>query len=326
MQRRQFITLLGVASAAWPLHGRAQAPSALLRVGIVSVATPRNATPYVQLDQRLRELGYVERQNFALEFISLNGQLDRYGEAMKELVRRKVDIIIAFGTEIALKGAIAATDTLPIVMVAVDYDPLASGYVASLAHPGGRITGVFLQQIDLAVKRAQLMKDAFPDMRAATVFWDRISEGQWQAMQSTARNLGLQLEGVELRQSPYDYEQAIVQVSTEWRKTLFIGMSPNFFADRARLAEFAMRHRIASISGFREFVVAGGALSYGPSFASMARRAAEFVDRIAKGTKPADLPVELPTKFELVVNLNTARTIGVEIPLSILLRADEVIE
>ena len=156
-------------AAAWPLHARAQAPSALLRVGIVSGATPRNAMPYVQLDQRLRELGYVEGQNFALEFISLNGQLDRYGEAMKELVRRKVDIIIAFGTEIALKGAIAATDTLPIVMVAVDYDPLASGYVASLARPGGRITGVFLQQIDLAVKRAQLMKDAFPDMRAATV-------------------------------------------------------------------------------------------------------------------------------------------------------------
>jgi putative ABC transport system substrate-binding protein len=250
MQRRQFITLLGGSAAAWPLHARAQAPSALLRVGIVSVAAPRNATPYVQLDQRLRELGYVEGQNFALEFISLNGQLDRYGEAMKELVRRKVDIIIAFGTEIALKGAIAATDTLPIVMVAVDYDPLASGYVASLAHPGGRITGVFLQQIDLAVKRAQLMKDAFPDMRAATVFWDRISEGQWQAMQSTARNFGLQLEGVELRQSPYDYDQAIVQVSTEWRKTLFIGMSPNFFADRARLAESAASHVICVLTLF----------------------------------------------------------------------------
>src|SRR5262245_63509026 len=167
MKRREFITLLGGAAAAWPLHARAQGSSALLRVGIVSGATPRNATPFVQLDQRLRELGYVEGQNFALEFISLNGELERYGEAMKELVRRKVDIIIAFGTEIALKGAIAATDTLPIVMVAIDYDPLASGYVASLARPGGRITGIFLQQIDLAVKRAQLMKDAFPDMRAA---------------------------------------------------------------------------------------------------------------------------------------------------------------
>jgi ABC transporter substrate binding protein len=194
MRRRDFITLLGGA-AAWPVHAHAQASSALLRVGIVSGATPRNATPFAQLDQRLRELGYIDGQNFALEFIPLNGQVDRYGEAMKELVRRKVDIIIAFGTEAALKGAIAATDTLPIVMVAVDYDPLASGYVASLARPGGRITGVFLQQIDLAVKRAQLMKDAFPDMRAATVFWDRISEDQWQAMQSAARNFGLQLEG-----------------------------------------------------------------------------------------------------------------------------------
>jgi ABC transporter substrate binding protein len=249
MRRREFIRLLGGA-VAWPVHAHAQASSALLRVGIVSGATPRNATPFAQLDQRLRELGYIDGQNFALEFIPLNGQVDRYGEAMKELVRRKVDIIIAFGTEAALKGAIAATDTLPIVMVAIDYDPLASGYVASLARPGGRITGVFLQQIDLAVKRAQLMKDAFPDMRAATVFWDRISEDQWQAMLSAARNFGLQLEGVELRQSPYDYEQAIVQVPSEWRKILFIGMSPNLFADRVRLAEFAMRHRIASISGF----------------------------------------------------------------------------
>lgn len=325
MRRREFLGVLGGA-AAWPLPARAQASSTLLRVGIVSGNTPRTATPFTQLDQRLRELGYVEGQNFALEFIPLNGQVDRYGEAMKELVRRRVDVVIAWGPEIALKAAIAATDTLPIVMAAIDYDPLALGYVASLAYPGGRITGVFLQQIELAVKRAQLMKDAFPNIRAATVFWDRISEGQWQAMQSTAQNFGLQLEGVELRQSPYDYEQAITRVSTESRKALFIGMSPIFFYDRARLAEFAMLHRIASMSGLREFVVAGGTLSYGPSFASIARRTAEFVDRIAKGAKPAELPVEQPTKFDLVVNLKTAKTIGVEIPQSILLRADEVIE
>ena len=321
MRRREFLGVLGGA-AAWPLTARAQAPSTLLRVGVVSGATPRTATPFAPLDQRLLELGYVEGQNLALEFIPLNGQVDRYGEAMKELVRRKVDVIIAWGPEIALKAAIAASDTLPIVMAAIDYDPFVPGYVASLARPGGRITGVFLQQIELAVKRVQLMKDAFSDMQAATVFWDRISEAQWQAMRSAGPNFGVQLEGIELRQLPYDYEQAIAQVSTERRKALFIGMSPVFYVDRTRLAEFAMRHRIPSMSGLREFVVAGGALSYGPSFSSIARRVAEYVDRIAKGAKPAELPVEQPTKFDLVVNLKTAKTIGVEIPQSILLRAE----
>jgi putative ABC transport system substrate-binding protein len=325
MRRRDFVTLITGTAAAWPVAALSQTPLTLLRVGNVA-ANPRTAPQYVALDQRLRELGYVEGQNLAVEFIDLNGRVERFGEAMKELVRRKVNVILAFGPEIALKAAIAATDTLPIVMVAIDYDPLALGYVASLARPGGRITGVFLQQVELAVKRVQLVKDAFPDMRAATVFWDRISEDQWQAMKSVAQNLDLQLEGIELGQPPYDYDRAIAQASTETRDVLLIGMSPIFFYDRARLAEFAIRHRITSMSGMREFVVAGGALSYGPSFTSIARRVADYVDRIAKGAKPADLPVEQPTKFELVVNLKTARAIGVTIPLSILLRADEVIE
>ena len=327
MRRREFLGVLGGggAAAAWPVVAQAQQPK-LFRIGTVSLSNARTSGQWVAFDQRLRELGYIEGRNFAHEFILLNGQLERYGEATQELLRRKVNVILAFGPEIALKAAIAATDTLPIVMVAIGYDPLARGYISSLARPGGRITGVFLQQIELAVKRLQLMKDAFPDMRAATVFWDRISQDQWQAMQNAAPNFGLRLDGVELRQPPYDYEQAISSVSMDSRKVLFIGVSPDFYNDRARLAEFAMQHRITSVSAVREWVVAGGTLSYGPSLNTIARRAAEYVDRIAKGAKPEELPVEQPRKFDLVVNLKTAKTIGVEIPQSILLRADEVIE
>ena len=172
MRRREFITLLGGMLGAWPVAARAQTPPKMLRIGIVSLANPRTATFWVAFDRRMRELGYVEGQNLTIDFVNLNGQIDRYGEATKEVVRRKPDIIIATGGERALMSAIAATDTLPIVMIAVDYDPFARGYVQNLARPGGRVTGVFFQQIELAMKRLQLMKEALPDVAAATVFWD----------------------------------------------------------------------------------------------------------------------------------------------------------
>ena len=324
MRRREFVTLLGGA-AAWPFAARAQQPR-MLRIGSVSSINPRSAFFWVAFDQRMRELGYIEGQNLAVEFINLNGRIDRYGEETKELVRRNVDIIIAPGNELALKSALAATDTLPIVITAVDYDPLALNYVTSLARPGRNVTGVFFQQIELALKRLELTRETFPEMRAATVLWDRISADQWKALQGAVATLGMQLTGIEVRERPFDYEQALARVPPDHRGALLASMSPVFYQDREPVIDAAARHRMPSMFGFREFVEAGGLVSYGPSLAGMYRRAADYVDRIARGAKPADLPIEQPTKFELILNLKTARTIGVTLPTSILLRADEVIE
>ena len=241
------------------------------------------------------------------------------------MIRRKVDIIIATSNDV-LKLAMAATNTLPIVMVALDFDPFRLGYLTSVARPTGNVTGVFLQQVELSLKRLQILKEAFPTIEAATVFWDHRSAYQWQETQDAAASLGLRLAGIELRDLPYDYDQALARIPPDHRDTLLVMASPLFFGDRQRLADFARRQRIASVFGQREHVDAGGLLSYGPSIPGMYRRAAEYVDKIARGANTTDLPIEQPTGFEFIINLETAKLIGKELPTSILLRADEVIE
>jgi putative ABC transport system substrate-binding protein len=322
MKRRAFIAALGSA-AAWPLVARAQ-QSKLLRVGAVA-GNPKSAPQWVAFDQRMAELGYHEGKNFVLEFIQA-ANIDDYARGYRELVTRKVDVLVALGPEIALKSAIAVTDTLPIVMVAIDYDPLSRNYVTSLARPSGNVTGLIFQQIELAAKRIQLIKEAFPHIPAAIMFWDEASADQWQAAQNAATTLGLPLFGSELREPPYNYERALDEAAPDHRRTLIVATSPFFFRDRARLAEFALRHRMVSMFVFREWVEAGGLMSYGPKFTGLVRRAAEYVDRIARGAKPADLPVELPTQFELVINLKTTKALGLDVPPTLLARADEVIE
>jgi putative ABC transport system substrate-binding protein len=277
-------------------------------------------------EQRLKQLGYTEGENLTVEFIDLNGPISNESEAMKDLIHRKAEVLIASGTEIALKAAVAATDSLPIVMIAIDYDPLASNYIASLARPGGNVTGVFFQQVELAIKRLQLMRDVLPDIEAATVFWNANSVEQWQATQRAGTVVGLRLVGIELKEKPYDYEAALAKVTPDYRGALVVMTSTEFFFDRERLAHIALSRRIPSIFPFRQWVEVGGLLSYGPNIAAMYRLAADYVDRIAKGAKPADLPVEQPTKFEFVINLKTAKALGIEIAPTLLARADEVIE
>jgi ABC-type uncharacterized transport system substrate-binding protein len=323
MRRRQFITFLG-GTAAWPLVARAQQPTKMLRVGTVA-GTPKSSPQWVAFERRMGELGYQEGKNFSFDFLEA-ASADEYEALYRKLVARAPDIIVAIGPEIGLKSALAVTRTLPIVMIAIDYDPLARGYVTSLARPSGNVTGVVFQQIELAAKRIQLIKDDFPDRPAATMFWDKLSTDQWEAARSTAGRLGLQLSGIELREAPYDYEAAFDQAPLDHRGMLIVPTSPTFFRDRARLADFALRHRILSMFVFREWVDAGGLLCYGPSITALFGRVAEFVDRIAQGAKPSNLPIEQPTKFEMVVNLKTAKAIGIELPTAILLRADEVIE
>jgi putative ABC transport system substrate-binding protein len=318
-----------VAAASIGLSARSgagQVMPKMLRVGTVSLANPRSAMPFTALDGRFHELGYVEGQNFTLDFIILDGRIEGYSAAMRALVARNADVIVAFGTEMALKAAMAATTQVPIVMVALDYDPLALGHVTSLARPVGNVTGVFIQQIELMVKRMQFLKEAFPDVRAATVFWDGPSAGQWQAAQEVAPSLGLKVAGIKLTDQPYDYDSAFAGVVADYRRMLAISNSPRFFNDRVRIAEFALRNRVATMFAWREWVEVGGLISYGPSFAEVVRRAADYVDRLARGAKPADLPIEQPTRFELVINLKTAKVLGITIPPSLLARADEVIE
>jgi putative ABC transport system substrate-binding protein len=234
--------------------------------------------------------------------------------------------MLASGPEITLKAALKVAGTRPIVMVAVDYDPLARGYVTSLSRPTGNVTGLFFQQIELTVKRLQLVKQTFPDLQAATVFWDRISADQWQAAQSAAARLGLHLAGVEFHEHPYDYEGGLAQVPSDHRRVLIVLASPAFAVPRARLPDFALRHRMGSMFHIREYPAAGGLMSYGPRFKDLYRRVADYVDRIARGAKPTDLPVEQPTVFELVLNLKTAESIGLTVPPGVLAIADEVIE
>ena len=322
MRRRDFIKVVAGSAAAWPFAARAQQP--ITRIGITTIQ-PRTSPIYAAFDQRLRELGYIEGQNLVVDFVNPEEHVDGVEGAIKELVDRNVNVIIA-PYESVVKSALAANRTVPIVMIAVDYDPIALGYVKSLGRPAGSVTGLFLQQIELAQKRLQLLKDAFPNVQTAIMFWDSPSEYQWRATSSVAAAFGLQLVGVELRQQPYDYESALTQALPDHRRTLIMPTSPVFYRDRQRLADFALKHEIASLFVLREWVEAGGLLSYGVNLPAIFRRAAEYVDMIAKGAKAADLPIERPTKFELVLNLKTAKAIGVAISPAILVRADEVIE
>jgi putative ABC transport system substrate-binding protein len=286
LRRREFVFTLGGAAAPlfWPLSGRPQ-PLRTLRLGIVGV-TPRNGPLWVGFEQRLRELGYIDGQNLAIEFIQVTLQDDTIRAAMTKLVSGDIDIIVT----------------------------------------GGNVTGLFTQQIDLTAKRLQLIKEAVPGSSKMVVFWDRATAGQWQAAQNAATTLGLQIAGIELREQPYDYERALSETPVDHRDALVTMVSPIFFNDRKRLAEFTLRHRLPSMFGLREWAEAGALLSYGPNIVALFKRQAEYVDRIAKGVKPADLPVEQPTKFELVINLKTVRALGLNIPPGVLAIADEVIE
>jgi putative ABC transport system substrate-binding protein len=326
VRRREFIALVGGAAASTILPNNdlcAQRP-AVTKVGIVTIQPP-TSPPFAAFTQRLHQLGYIEGQNLRLDFINPEQQAGGNAGAIQELIRRKVDVILA-NYQSTMEAVVAAASSIPVVMIAVDYNPLALAFVKSLARPGGDVTGLYLQQIDLAKKRLELLTQALPSVHAAAVFWDSWSEAQWEATRSAATEFGLRLADVELRDRPYDYESALAKVPPDCRSVAIFPNSPVFFRDRERLAEFALRHKIATMFGLREWADAGGLLSYGVSFSVLYRRAAEFVDVIAKGAKPADLPVEQPTKFELILDLKTAKAIGLMISPSILVRADEVIE
>jgi putative ABC transport system substrate-binding protein len=327
MERRGFLGVLGGAvagsAAAGTTRGHAQEAARTLRVATAN-AQPRTAPQWAAFVQRMADLGYREGRNFTFDYVQVQDTA-AWEDAYREVVARKPDIVLGAGPEISLKAAIAAAGGLPVVMLAVDYDPLAKGYVRSLSRPGDNVTGIYFQSVELLGKRLELVKQAVPHLTKMVVFWDRSSADHWAAVGPMAQRFGLELMGIEFRERPYDYERALVEAGAAGN-LLYAGGSPFFFLDRTLLAGIALRHRMVVISELRELAAAGNLMSYGPSLTDMFARAATYADRIAKGARPGDLPVEQPTRFEFVVNLKVARALGIDIPPLLLARADEVIE
>jgi len=298
----------------------------VFRIGVMSTDGNRAKPAWVAFRKGLRELGYVEGQNLTVEFRNAEGHAERAPTIAAELVRLGVDVIVAAGGEANLQAARQATGTIPIVMVAVDYDPLARGYIASLSRPGGNITGVVFQQIQMTAKRLELLKEAVPQVERIGVFWDAISADQLSAAQAAAKTLGVTVLPRELRQPPYDFASAFRDITHANAEALMVLVSPLMRKpEQARLPNLALQHRLPSVFGQSRFVAAGGLMSYGPKFSDIFRRAAYYVDRVLHGTQPGELPVEQPTNFQLVINLKTAKQIGATIPSSLLYRADKVI-
>ena len=297
-----------------------ETPGRVFHIGIVA-GTPRSDPAHVAFEDRLRQLGYVEGRNLRIDFIQ-GEDVDRLAAAVREFARRGVDVIVV-GAEAPLKAAIAASHSTPVVFRAVDFDPLANGYIASLAHPGGNLTGVMLQQPELVAKRLDLLTQAVPNIARIVLLYDVSGEDQREAAERAASALGIPLEAIELRNPPYDYEQALAETDGARGDALVITSSP---FNRPGAAEAALRHRLPSIGIGRGADKASFLMSYGPSLPNMFRISADYVDQILKGRKPADLPVQQPTKFELIVNLKTEKALGLTLPQSILGRADEVIE
>jgi putative tryptophan/tyrosine transport system substrate-binding protein len=332
MKRREFMTLLGGATAAWPLAARAQQAPKIARIGylvIGSLESPEARKSFDAFREGLYELGYIEGQNIVIEYRAADGKIDRLPALATELSRLKLDLIVAGATPAGLAAQQAFTTT-PIVVAAMG-DPVRDGLVASLARPGGNITGTTFLGPELVPKRLALLKEALPKIFRVAVLWhpgafgERTMRDMLNEISDAAGTLGMQLQLVEVRQ-PNELDQAFSRMARERAEALFQFPSTMLFSERRRIVELAAIHRLPSMFNEREFVQLGGLISYGVSIADLGRRSVTYVDKILKGAKPSDLPVEQPTKFELVVNLKTAKALGVEIPATVLTRADEVIE
>jgi ABC-type uncharacterized transport system substrate-binding protein len=324
MQRREFIALLGGIAAWPPLAARAQQSTSVARIGYLNINDASTAASYVEAFRAgLRDLGYVEGKNFVIESRFAEGNVDRLPELAAELVRGNVDVIITSGL-----GVVAtqhATSTIPIVMLVVS-DAVATGIVASLGHPGGNITGSSFFNPEIMAKRVELLKEVAPSMTQAAVLLTPGNTGNGpvlRAMEMTAKALKVGLQPFEARGSS-EYESTFAAIADKKIGAIVVHDNP-ILIDAKLLADFAAKQRLASV-GFAEFTAAGGLVAYGVNFHDMYRRGAYFVDKILKGAKPGDLPVEQPTKFGLVINLRTAKALDLTIPSTLLARADEVIE
>lgn len=320
---------LGILAAP---HADAQQPGKIPRIGMLLTSSPEFPTARAVLDtfrQGLRDLGYVEGKNIVIEYRWAQGRVERLPDLAAELARLKVDVIFAANTPAAL-AAKQVTTTIPIV-VGVMADPVRDGLVQSLARPGGNVTGSTFLAPELVAKRLQLLKEAIPEISRVAALWHPGVYGE-HTMRDTlketevaAQTLGVQLQLLEAR-SPNDFDRAFSAMTRNSANALIVFPSPMFYAEHRRLVDLAANSRLPAIYAFREAVDAGGLMAYGASIPDLFRRAATYVDKILKGAKPADLPVEQPTKFEFIINLKTAKTLDLTIPQSVFIRADQVIE
>jgi putative ABC transport system substrate-binding protein len=325
MKRRDFITLLGGAAAAWPLAAGAQ-PARLPTIGFFSAGSAAPLSSWVAaLVQRLRELGWIDGRNLAIEYRWAEGNNERLAEIAAEFVRLKVDVIVTHSAApvIAAKQTTAA---IPIVF-AVAADPLGTGLVASLARPGSNVTGLSSQTGDLAAKRLELLRELIPGLHRLAIMANTDAPGavlEVADVQAAARALGLEVVTSQVRRVQ-DIAPALEALKGR-ADALLVPPEPLVFANRIRINILAASARLPTMYGSRDYVEAGGLMSYGPNFPDLFRRAGDLVDKILRGVKPGEIPVEQPTKFDLVVNLMVAKTLGLEIPPTLLARADEVIE
>jgi ABC-type uncharacterized transport system substrate-binding protein len=327
MQRREFITLVGGVAAAWPLAANAQAPPKIPRVGFLGSSNPATAGHILEaFRQGLRELGYVEGQTVALEVRWGEGHFERMPELIAELVQLKVDVLVV-GNSPAAVAARNATRIIPIVMFAGD--PVRLGVVESLARPGGNVTGLSYLNVELHSKRLELISQLVPSLARVAVLRNPSLPFHaifWEEIEMAAHKLGLALQPLDVL-GPEDFEPAFAAATRASAQALLALDDPlTAGMYRSRVVALAASTGLPAIYGLREFPEDGGLISYGPNFVALFRRAASFVDKILKGSKPADLPVEQPTRFELVINLKTAKALGLTIPPGVLALADEVIE
>jgi putative ABC transport system substrate-binding protein len=324
VKRRAFITLLGTA-AAWPLAARAQQVGKLPTIGYLGASTPSFDTERVgAFVQRLRELGWIEGRTIAIEYRWSEGRTERYAEIAAEFVRLKVDVIVATGA--AVPAAKQATSVIPIVFP-VAGDPVGARYVDTLARPRGNITGLSLQQTDVASKRVELLREAVPALRHLAIMAnvDNVNAlRELGEVQAAAGAFGLAATTSEIRRAE-DIVPAFEALKGR-ADAIYVVAEPLVFTNRARIHTLAMAGRLPAIYNSREYIEMGGLMSYGPNFPDLFRRSADVVDKILRGAKPADIPVQQPTQFDLIVNLTTAKALGLRMPESFLLRADEVIE
>ena len=325
MKRREFIIGIGGA-ALWPLVVHAQQPVKLPAIGFLGASSPEQASQWlVAFVKRLRELGWIEGRTVAIEYRWAEANSERYSEIAAELVGLKVDVIVTWASAPVL-AAKQATTLIPIVFAA-QMDPVGAGVVASLARPGGNVTGMSIQQTDTAGKRIELLREVVPRLGRLAILANAGAPGavlEMREVQTTAATLGIEVTPIEIRQAD-EIVSAIGPLKGR-ADALYVATDPLIFSNRTRINALAQDERLPTIYGSREYVDAGALMSYGPNWADLFRHAAEQVDKILRGAKPADIPVEQPTKFYLIINLKTAKALGLEIPPTLLARADEVIE
>lgn len=324
MKRREFIALLGGTMLAQPAH--AQQPAKRLGIFAASAANPVMGPASRAFFDELRKIGFVEGRNLIVDRQPSDLDHSALTAQAVAMAGAKPDVLVALGSEPLLEAFVRASKTIPIVFVANNYDPLAGGFVQSLAKPGRNITGVFLRQTELAEKQVALLTEAFPDRKRLAVLWDHISADQFDAAQRRAGLLNLELISRKMENPPYDLGTAFRDFAEAGADMLLLLSSPFFAMRRDQIVSLAIQHRLPSMFIFKPYVEAGGLMSYGVDNVAMYRQGATFVGKILNGAKANELPVEQPTKFEMVLNLKTAKALGIELPTIILIRADEVIE